>query len=85
VTRHTLGRPITRAEAMARAARRAVSHLRLRFHTATRESTRGDTEHLLRSPANAARLRAALESSRAGEGLRVTVEDLRTWADLGRP
>jgi len=41
-----------------------------------------ETAHLLRSPANAARLLAALERSRAGAGAPRSLNDLR--ADLDR-
>ena len=41
-----------------------------------------ETAHLLRSPANAARLLAALERARAGVGIPRSLEDLR--ADLDR-
>ena len=40
-----------------------------------------ETVHLLRSPRNAARLLAALERAERGEGIRMTVDDLR--AELG--
>jgi hypothetical protein len=85
VTKHVIDTPATRAEALASAAKRAVRHLRLRFRFGAhvRTSSRNDTEHLLASPANAARLRAALLNSRAGEGTIMTVEDLRRRAGLG--
>lgn len=41
-----------------------------------------ETLHLLRSPANAARLLAALERAEQGEGVRMTVEELRQKFDL---
>ncbi|MFN8634248.1 MAG: type II toxin-antitoxin system prevent-host-death family antitoxin [Chloroflexota bacterium] len=40
-----------------------------------------ETAHLLRSPANAARLLAALRRALSGEGEITTVEDLRAEAD----
>ena len=40
-----------------------------------------ETAHLLRSPANAARLIAALERARAGEGTPRPLEDLRAEFD----
>jgi antitoxin YefM len=42
-----------------------------------------ETAHLLRSPANAARLLAALEQARAGAGTPRTVADLRAEFDRG--
>jgi antitoxin YefM len=36
-----------------------------------------ETAHLLRSPANAARLLAALSRARAGEGATISVDELR--------
>jgi len=41
-----------------------------------RRRTRGDTEHLLRSPRNAERLRNALAELDAGRGVRVDLEAL---------
>jgi hypothetical protein len=78
-----LDAPATKAEALASAARRAVRHLRLRFGASARVSSRDDTEHLLASPANAERLRAALRSSRAGEGTPTGADDLRAQVGLG--
>lgn len=42
-----------------------------------------ETAHLLRSPANTARLRAALEQARAGVGTPRTVAELRAEFDRG--
>ena len=42
-----------------------------------------ETAHVLRSPANAARLLAALEQARAGVGTPRTVEELRAEFDRG--
>jgi len=85
MTKHVIDTPATRAEALASAARRAVRHLRLgsRFGSRARTSSRNDTEHLLASPANAERLRAAVRSSLAGEGTIISMEDLRRRAGLG--
>lgn len=45
---------------------------------------RGDTQYLLGSPENARRLLAALESARAGQGMRfATAEDLRREFGIG--
>lgn len=41
-----------------------------------------EAAYLLRSPANAARLLAALEDARAGKGRRMTIEDLRREVGL---
>ncbi len=41
-----------------------------------------ETLHLLRSPANAARLLAALGRAERGEGVRMTVKELRQKFDL---
>jgi antitoxin YefM len=41
-----------------------------------------ETAHLLRSPANAERLLAALERSRRGEALTMTLDELRREAGL---
>jgi hypothetical protein len=51
--------------------------------SAAEPDSRNDTEHLLASPANAERLRSAIRSSLAGEGMVVSVEDLRTGVGLG--
>jgi hypothetical protein len=83
--KHVLDTPATKADALAAAARRAVRHLRLRFSASARVSSRNDTEHLLASPANAERLRAALRSSRAGEGTPTTVDDVRARVGLDEP
>jgi hypothetical protein len=43
-----------------------------------RHRSRGDTEYLMSSPANARRLLAAIEDARAGRGTRVvTTDELR--------
>ncbi|MBI2938894.1 MAG: type II toxin-antitoxin system prevent-host-death family antitoxin [Chloroflexi bacterium] len=42
-----------------------------------------ETAYLLRSPANAARLLAALEDARAGKGQRMPIEELRREVGLG--
>ena len=83
MTKNVIDTRATRAEALASAARRAVRHLRLRFGAHDRTSSRNYTEHLLASPANAERLRAAVRSSREGEGKIMSVEDLRRRAGLG--
>ncbi|HEX4954383.1 MAG TPA: type II toxin-antitoxin system prevent-host-death family antitoxin [Thermoanaerobaculia bacterium] len=41
-----------------------------------------ETAHLLRSPANAARLQAALEEVEAGQGERLSLEELRRSVGL---
>jgi len=41
-----------------------------------------ETAHLLRSPRNAARLLSALQSARAGEGIPMTLEELRAAVGL---
>ncbi len=51
--------------------------------SACEPNSRNDTEHLLASPANAERLRSAIRSSLAGEGMVMSVEDLRTALGLG--
>lgn len=85
VTKNVIETPGSREEALASTARRAVRHLRLgsRFGSRARTSSRNDTEHLLASPANAERLRAAVRSSLAGEGMIMTMEDLRRQMGLG--
>jgi antitoxin YefM len=42
-----------------------------------------ETAHLLRSPANAARLLSALERARSGEGVPKTLEELRAEFECG--
>lgn len=85
MTKNVIDTSGSREEALASTARRAVRHLRLggRFGVRARTSSRNDTEHLLASPANAERLRAAVRSSLAGEGTIMTMEDLRRWTGLG--
>lgn len=51
--------------------------LRLPPATADELESRRETAHLLRSPANAERLLAALARARAGEGKPQTVDELR--------
>lgn len=85
MTKNVIDTHGSREEALVSAARRAVRHLRLgsRFGSRARTSSRNDTQHLLASPANAERLRAAVRGSLAGEGTVMTVEDLRRRAGLG--
>jgi len=45
-------------------------------------NSRNDTEHLLASPVNAERLRSAVRSSLAGEGVVMSVEELRVQVGL---
>ena len=52
---------------------------------ASDSNSRNDTEHLLASPANAERLRSAIRSSRAGEGVVMTVDELRAQVGLDVP
>ena len=52
-----------------------------RWRVTRRKHTRNDEAYLLSSPANAARLLAALEGARAGKGTPVDIADLR--AELG--
>lgn len=45
--------------------------------------TRNDEAHLLSSPVNAARLRAAIESAHRGEGTPVEMDELRAQVEDG--
>jgi hypothetical protein len=49
-----------------------------------RFSGRGDTEHLLRSPANAAALRESIEQVRCGDVTRFSSEELERGLDIAR-
>jgi hypothetical protein len=61
--------------------RRSLGRWRLRVTRKTR--TRNDEAYLLSSPANAARLHAALEGARKRTGTPVSISDLRSQYGLG--
>ncbi|HYH80852.1 MAG TPA: hypothetical protein VEX86_13715 [Longimicrobium sp.] len=61
--------------------RRTLGRWRLRVTRKTR--SRNDEAYLLSSPANAARLRSALEGARKGTGTAVSISDLRSQHGLG--
>ena len=80
MTKTVLEKATSKADALAGVAKRAARSLRFRSPSFSKLVGRGrnDTAYLTNSPANAERLRAALASSRAGEGTRVSIDDLRS-------
>ena len=80
MTKTVLEKAASKADALAGAAKRAARSLRFRSSSFSKlvGRRRNDTAYLTSSPANAERLRAALASSRAGEGTRVSIDDLRS-------
>ncbi len=85
MTKTVVERAASKANGLADAAKRAARILRFRssFFSKFVGRRRNDTAYLTSSPANAERLRAALASSRAGEGMQVSIDELRSRAGLG--